>query len=650
MPDRNTDPGHGDTPGGLPPAWLVALVAAAVLLGAVASGLAQQPATHTGASAPAGNKASAIRSDSPRAAVSDFLNAVRDIRDGDDDGWDRATARMDFSDVDYDATSTQARERVRDLIGVLDRIRLINVKNLPDRMQPADDDYLLFPRPLNPADEKITSRVNLDNMAITLERGRDGRWRFSDQTVAGLASMYRVMEPLELAVASEELEVVAEPFVRQYVPPALKAQELLNLEYWQWLGIGVVILLGLMVDHVVRWLTRPLLLRLVTRLGIELEEQIQARPSMPFGLVAAGVTWLLLLGLLGLPDDAEMVLRVAARLFAILAGTWAAWRLIDFSSEALLKKAETTDTKFDDVLVPLLRKTLKIFIVAFGLIYAAQSLYINVLPLITGLGIGGLAFAFAAKDTIENFFGSVAVVLDRPFEVGDWVKIDETEGIVEELGFRSTRIRTFYNSQITVPNATLVRATVDNYGRRKYRRWSTKLGVQYDTTPDQLLAFTEGIREVIRQHPYTRKDYFQVYCNDFADSSFNIMLYVFFEVEDWSMELRERERLFIDIVRLADQLGVSFAFPTRTVHLFQEQHPEGEHQPRHEAPQTLTDKRAMVQGLRAAKSLVKDQSWQGNPPGPVVFEGGPSSMDQEFDEAGNPIVPDTQIEDRTAGG
>jgi MscS family membrane protein len=241
-------------------------------------------------------------------------------------------------------------------------------------------------------------------------------------------------------------------------------------------------------------------------------------------------------------------------------------------------------------------------------------------PLVTGLGIGGLAFAFAAKDTIENFFGSVTVLLDRPFEVGDWVIVGDTEGTVEELGLRSTRIRTFYNSQVTVPNATLVRATVDNLGRRAYRRWKTYLGVQYDTPPETLLAFTEGIRELVRQHPYTRKDFYQVWCNDFADFSLNILLYVFFRVPDWSTELRERERLFVDIVRLADRLGVQFAFPTRTVHLYREEHRP--HEIAYEIPAGAHDSDATEAGVRAAREITAEQPWQKDKPGPVRFEVG----------------------------
>ena len=610
--------------------------------------LPAQPGSQQSMGADAPEPSGALQNDSPRDAVFGFLEAVRDIREGDKAGWARAVAKLDLSDVSAAPGSHESHELVRQLLAVLDRIRWFAPEDFPGpgELDPTESEYVVFPRPLNFADEQVRMRLGTRDVQVVLERGLDGRWRFSDQTVANVPAYYELVKDLPPQVNNEELIVAAEPFIRQYVPDSLKYKQVLGIEYWQWIGLALVILIGLIVDQVVRFSTRPFLQSFIVRYGIQLEERVQNKPSMPFGLTAAGLTWLILLHFLGIPGDAKLILLAAARLFTILAGTWATWRLIDFLGDVLLKKAEKTDTKFDDVLVPLLRKTLKIFVVVFGLIYAAQSLHINIIPLITGLGIGGLAFAFAAKDTIENFFGSVAVVLDRPFEVGDWVVIDGTEGIIEELGFRSTRIRTFYNSLVTVPNATLVRAVVDNYGRRKYRRWKTMVGVQYDTTPDQLLAFTEGIRELVRCHPYTRKDYFQVYVNEFADSSLNILIYVFFEVPDWSTELRERERLFIDMVRLADKLGVSFAFPTQTVHLYKEEH--AEHAVQHDVPQKLTERRAKVTGIRAAQELIGNQPWQDEKPGAVEFKFGPSSIEPELDADGNPI--ETQIEDRTAGG
>jgi MscS family membrane protein len=228
---------------------------------------------------------------------------------------------------------------------------------------------------------------------------------------------------------------------------------------------------------------------------------------------------------------------------------------------------KTTDTKVDDILVPMVSRALKIVTIAFGLLFVAQNLNIDITSLLAGLGLGGLAFALAAKDTVANLFGSLTVLIDRPFQIGDWVVIGSHEGTVEEIGFRSTRIRTFYNSKITVPNSNLVNVPVDNLGARRFRRVKCMISIEYDTLPEKIEAFCEGIRELIRRHPYTRKDYYMVYFNEFADSSLNILLYAFHITPDWATELRERHRLFVDIVRLAKQLEIGFAFPTRTLHV-----------------------------------------------------------------------------------
>ncbi len=429
-------------------------------------------------------------------------------------------------------------------------------------------------------------------------------------------------------------------WLRNLMPDFLQGEQAFGLEYWQWIGLGTLILLGFLVDHLVRLLGRIFTASVMARYQTLVAADTVTTMVRPLGLAVAGILWLWLIQVLDLPKPAYAILHTAATVFAVLASIWTAWRLVDLISEALGNRAAKTATKFDDVLVPLLHRSMKVFVVAFGMVYGAHSLNINVVPLITGLGIGGLAFAFAAKDTIENFFGSFAVILDRPFEIGDWVVIGDVEGTVETVGFRSTRVRTFYNSQVTVPNANLVRANVDNYGRRKYRRWKAQIGVQYDTSPEQLVAFTEGIRELVRCHPYTRKDYYQVWVSEFANSSINILVYVFFETPDWSVELRERERLILDMLRLADQLGVQYAFPTQTVHLYKEEHQP--HQSQHPIPESMSDRRSLVNGVRTAQSIVARQPWQEKKPGLVPYPEGPTSIDPDDEEQ-------AAIENRTDG-
>ena len=176
--------------------------------------------------------------------------------------------------------------------------------------------------------------------------------------------------------------------------------------------------------------------------------------------------------------------------------------------------------------------------------------------------------SLAAKDTISNLFGSLTVLLDRPFLIGDWVVIDgKIEGIVEEVGLRSCRIRTFYNSLVTIPNGLLTNAQIDNYGMRSHRRFTTTLTVQYDTKPEKINEFCDGIKKIILNQENIYKDNFHVYFNNMSAYSLDILLYVFFTVPTWGDELQERHRLLNKILSYGNEIGVDFAFPTQTLHV-----------------------------------------------------------------------------------
>ena len=249
---------------------------------------------------------------------------------------------------------------------------------------------------------------------------------------------------------------------------------------------------------------------------------------------------------------------------------------------------------------------MKVFVGALGIVWIADNLEMDVGALLAGLGIGGVALALAAKDTIANFFGALTVLTDRPFEVGDWIIMGDIEGTVTEVRFRSSRVRTFYDSVITFPNSMLLTKHVDNLGRRHYRRFKTTLGVTYDTPADKLESFIEGIRELLRKHPYSRRDYYHVYFHGYGDNSLNIHIYCFFKAPDWATELRERQRLLMDILRLARNLSVEFAFPTRTVHMIQGAAPS------HDDAVDL--RKAWKRGQKAAGEIVEEFTGTGVPP------------------------------------
>ena len=150
--------------------------------------------------------------------------------------------------------------------------------------------------------------------------------------------------------------------------------------------------------------------------------------------------------------------------------------------------------------------------------------------LVSGLGIGGLAVALAAKDTLANFFGSITIFVDRPFRMGDWIRTSAAEGTVEEVGFRSTRIRTFYNSVVSVPNSSLANSEIDNLGMREYRRLKTILNLTYDTSPEQMEAFVEGIKAIVKANSNFRQDYYEIHFHAFGAHSLDVLVYVFFSV------------------------------------------------------------------------------------------------------------------------
>jgi MscS family membrane protein len=241
------------------------------------------------------------------------------------------------------------------------------------------------------------------------------------------------------------------------------------------------------------------------------------------------------------------------------------YKMVDILGAYMKHMAEKSENTLDDQLVPLVRKILKTFVIVIGFMAVLKGLKFDIWPLITGLSIGGLAVALAAQDTLKNFFGSVMIFIDRPFQIGDWITSDEVDGTVEEVGFRSTRIRTFRDSVMYVPNSVISNRTVDNHGKRQYRRYFTKLAITYDTPADLIEVFVNGIVKIVLNHPETRKDYHNIFLNEYNASSLDVMLYIFFKVPTWNDELRCRQEIMLSVNRLAQELGVRFAFPTQTM-------------------------------------------------------------------------------------
>ena len=245
------------------------------------------------------------------------------------------------------------------------------------------------------------------------------------------------------------------------------------------------------------------------------------------------------------------------------------WQFLDileqFIALKLEQKKEQLAGSITKHLLPYSKKILKTLITIVTVLIFLQNSGFNVTSLLASLGIGGIAIALAAKETLSNFFGGFTVILDKPFSVGDWIVCNEVEGTVVDVGFRSTKVKTFYDSLLTIPNSVLSETIIDNLGKRQARRTRVTLDITYNTPPEKIEAFVEGIKNIFQSNSYIRKDYYQCYFSGYGPHSLQILLNFFLKVTDWDSELLQKQNIFLEILRLAQELEVEFAFPTQTL-------------------------------------------------------------------------------------
>jgi len=355
--------------------------------------------------------------------------------------------------------------------------------------------------------------------------------------------------------------------------PKVGERRFLGLMLSQWLGI-LILLVGAVLVYNILNLVLATFIRRVLPLFIK-NAAITIKDIYP---VARPLSWLLVTILLsqfvpvlqfdiGINQFVIMGLRILSSIFSIVLAS----RIIDLVAKIAQKLASYTETTMDDQLVPLLVRIVRIIVVVFGIIFILQNLGVNVTALLAGVSIGGLALALAAQDTVKNFIGSISIFVDRPFQIGDFVEFGGIAGVVEEVGVRSTRIRSVGGEMISVPNGSLANEIITNISRRTHRRYATTLTVTYETTRAQITQFVEAIRELATQYQHTLEDSVTIQFKQFSDSSLDIYFSVSFVRHGYAEMLESQQELNLLIMKKAEELGVDFAFPSTTVYMHKDE-------------------------------------------------------------------------------
>lgn len=340
-----------------------------------------------------------------------------------------------------------------------------------------------------------------------------------------------------------------------------------DIMWWQWIALAAAVAVSWWGGRLLGAITRGVLRRVSSRTQTAWDDRLFDTLGPPLGVAWTLALFAALGHSIGLPDAGERVIAHAVRGAWVATIFWGLWRLVNVFVEFTLSRPWAIGSPSARHLLTIGSNLAKGAIAALGSLALLAAFGYPVTTVLAGLGIGGLALAFGAQKTVENLFGSMALAVDQPFRVGDFVKVEEFVGTVEDIGLRSTRFRTLDRTLISIPNGKLADQRLESFTVRDRMRLATTIGVEYGTTGAQMQQVLDGFERVLRQHPKVWPDAVVVKFKEFGASSLDIEIMAWFAVPTWADFQVCRQEVLLGFMQVVEQAGASFAFPTRTVHL-----------------------------------------------------------------------------------
>ena len=521
---------------------------------------------------------------SPRDTISTFLlNMAQLAEDHDNEAaWKQVYRTLDAPETLAEKRRTMAVE----LLGVFNSLGRIDVETMAPGSEEIKEKKLkrfeFLPNNPYPAAKRLIRKAVLDLGSeppgkTVLVMTEAGEWKFSADTLDSLGKVWSWIEKRGARHGVDVRELDPTQMIRTHlVPEILKGRFILGVELWQWIGLLVALFGAVLVDFLIRLMLRPIVRWIFYKSTGEAERDSVRTTVRPFGLLVSVLVFWWFLNVLGLIGVALLVLVVAAKLVFGFAAAWATWSITDLVAGAFQRKSEATQMSIDNMLVPLVRRAVKLLIFAFALIYTAHALDINILPLLGSVGLAGLAISFAAQDLIRNLFGGMTIFLDKPFKTGDRILYQNYDGIIESIGFRSTKVRKLNGHLVSIPNGGLTGDAVENISSRPSIRRIMNITLPLSTSRQKLSQAIKIIRDILEEegvreriHPVINGEVFnpRVYFNNFNVDSLNLFVIYWFAPPDYWDFMDNGERLNMRIVEDFESAGIEFALPVRKLQL-----------------------------------------------------------------------------------
>lgn len=404
-------------------------------------------------------------------------------------------------------------------------------------------------------------------------------WRFPASLVARIPTLY------------DEFGYGA---LGEVLPETLFRTSFLEIQLWQWIGMLLAVIAAYLLSWASVWVAYSALQPLVARTTSNLDDTLLQLTTKPVRVLLALAYFALGLLLLRLSVPVQGFLFGLQKGLTLVVLAWLFLRIVDIASAGLRARLQREGKPSAVAALPLGEKTLKVVVLGFACVAMMQNLGFNVTGLLAGLGVGGLALALAAQKTVENLFGGVSLIMDQPVRVGDFCRFGDKVGTVEDIGLRTTKIRTLDRTVVSVPNADFAYLQLENFARRDKIRFYTKLGLRYETTPDQLRWVLAEIRRLLLSHVRVLPDPARVRFVGYGDFSLDLEIFAFVSSTDINEYLGIQEDLLLRIMDIVNSSGTGFAFPSSTIYMARDGGKDGERTRQAEAK---------VGSLRAAGKL-----------------------------------------------
>jgi MscS family membrane protein len=513
-------------------------VAVAALLAATLGALAVSRVAAADAS-----RVEEARDDTPRGAVLGYLEAGRAA------DWRRAAAYLDLRGVFPERRATMGPRLAQHLKAVLDRELWVDVDALSDAPEGERDDGL--PPSVDRVGTIKAKDGPVDVLVARVEAPAGPVWRIAKSTVAEIPALYDQFGYGPLA---------------DYLPAVFFEIRFLEIQLWQWIGLAAVLVLAVLLASLATAVATRLLAGVARRSRTTLDDELLPLLGGPLRLVLGTLVVLAAAGALALAQPVYQLIVRVAQAVELVALTWLLLRAVD----VLAGQTETSFLRRNDraavSVIPLGRRTVKVALGALAVVAVLQNLGFNVTGLLAGLGVAGIAVALAAQKTLENFFGGITLIADRPVQVGDFCRFGDRVGTIEDIGLRTTRVRTLDRTVVSIPNSQFASLQLENFARRDRIWLSTTLGLRYETTPDQLRHVLVELKRLLLAHPKVTPDPARIRFAGFGAYSLDLEIFAYVDTADINEFLAIREDVFLRIMDVVQASGTGFAFPSQTLY------------------------------------------------------------------------------------